>query len=164
MELFNALGLNVKILSAQLINFAILLFLLYKFGYKPILDFMQARKSKIEQGVNDAQKAEAKLKEAAFEKEEIVKEAKKEAIKIIDKAKEEADAKRKKVLEKAKEEIGEIINQEKVKIQTEKADTLKQIKAELGEMIALSLEKILDEKMDKKQDKELIQKAVKSLK
>jgi F-type H+-transporting ATPase subunit b len=164
MELFNALGLDLKILFAQLINFAILLFVLWKFAYKPILEFMGERKNKIAQGVEDAEKAENKLKEAGIKEDEIVREAKKEAIMIIDKAKDEAEAKRKKVLEKAKNEIGEIINSEKAKMNAEKADTLKQIKSEVGGMIVLALEKVLDEKIDKKKDKELIQKVVKSLK
>ena len=49
MELFNALGINLKILVAQLINFLVLFIVLYKFGYKPMLKFLDDRKDKIEE-------------------------------------------------------------------------------------------------------------------
>jgi len=57
MKLLQALGLDIRILSAQLINFAVLLFVLWRFGYKPILKFLDDRKDQIEKGVDDAKKA-----------------------------------------------------------------------------------------------------------
>lgn len=56
MELFNALGVDLKILFAQLVNFAILFFVLYKFAYKPLLKLIDDRKDMIEDGVLNAKK------------------------------------------------------------------------------------------------------------
>ncbi|MCD4694149.1 F0F1 ATP synthase subunit B [bacterium] len=164
MKLFNALGLNLYILIAQLVNFAILVFVLYKFAYNPILDFLKDRREKIEKGVLNAKKADEKMEEVKIKEEEILKEAKKKGREIAELAKQEGEKKRKKIIENTKEEIGQIINQEKEKMRAEKGETLKQAKKEIAELVTLSLEKVLDIKMDSEEDKKIIQKTIKSLK
>ncbi|SRR6056297_1463177 len=164
MKLFNALGLDPQILIAQLVNFAVLVFVLYKFAYNPILNFLKQRKEKIKQGVEYADQAEKELEEARQEKKGIIKEAKKEAMTITEKAKEEGEEKRKKIVDNAKEEVGQIINQEKEKIRAEKAESLKEAKKEVADMVVLALEKVLEEKVDSKKDKDLIQKTIKEIK
>ena len=47
MELFSALGLDLRIFIAQFINFAVLVFVLYRFAYNPILKLLEERKEKI---------------------------------------------------------------------------------------------------------------------
>lgn len=164
MKLFEALGLNITILIAQLVNFAILVFVLWKFGYKPMFKFLNERKEKIEQGVLDAQKAGAKLEEISAKEKEVMKNAKKEAMLILEKAKEEGEKNKEKIVVRAKEEIGQIINEEKAKMQLEKAQTLKEIKSEISDLVVRSVEKIIEEKFDQKKDDELIKKIVKNLK
>ncbi len=158
------MGLNIKILIAQLINFAVLVLVLWRFGYKPILKFLDERKEKIEQGVLDAKKAMAKLEEISDKEKEIIKRAKKEALIILEKARKQGDKNRKEIIDEAKEEIGQIINEEKAKIQVEKGETLKEIKREIADLVIKSVEKVLEEKIDEKKDKELIQRIIKDLK
>jgi len=164
MELLNALGLNIKILIAQLINFAVLVLILWKFGYKPILKFLNDRKDKIERGVLDAEKATARLEEISDKEKEIIKKAKKEALIILEKAKKQGDENRKEIIDEAKEEIGQLINQEKAEIQIEKRETLKEIKREVADLVIRAVERIIREKIDNKKDKDLIKKIVKDLK
>ena len=164
MELLTALGLNVKILIAQLINFAVLFFVLWKFGYKPMLKMLADRKDKIEKGVSDAELATQKLSEAGEKEKEIVLKAKKEAIALIEEAKADAERRKGEIVAKAKEEVGVIINQEKEKIQAEKADVLKSVKKEISSLVIEVLEKVLEEKIDSKKDEDLIKKVVKELK
>jgi len=164
MELFNALGLNLKILLAQFINFAVLLFVLWKYGYKPLLKMMDDRKKKIEKGVEDAQLATEKLNDAEKAGKETIITAKKEALAIIDKAKVVAEDKKKEIVESAKEEVAQVINSEKEKIQQDKAEALKDVKNELASLVVMALEKVLGEKIDPKKDEALIAKVIKDLK
>lgn len=164
MELLEALGLNLKILLAQLVNFAVLFFVLWKFAYKPIFKMLEDRRNKIGKGVENAEKADGKLKQAKVKEEEIVSSAKKEALEIIEEARKRAEAKKQSVIDKTKDEIGEIINIEKQKIQQEKADTLKSIKADISGLVVLAVEKILQEKLSGEEDDKLVAKAIKGLK
>src|SRR3989344_347248 len=93
MELLKAFGVDYKIFIAQLMNFAILFFVLYRFGYKPIFKFLENRKNKIQEGVEMAEEAKIKLEKAQEEKRAIIIEAKKEATKIMAKADELAQKK-----------------------------------------------------------------------
>ena len=162
-KLFEALGLDLKILFAQLINFAILLIALYYLAYKPIFKFLKERREGIEKGVRNAEEADAKLQIANKKEEEIVNNAKKEALKIIEEAQGEADQKKEDIIKKAKEEVSQIIQAEKEKIKAEKQESLKEIKKEVAGIVVMALEKVLDEKVDSDSDKAFIEKVTKSL-
>ena len=164
MELIEALGLNIKVLLAQLLNFAILFFVLYRFGYKPITGFIDERRKKIEDGIKNAEKAETKLAESKEKEKEIVLAAKREAAGIVKDAKDRAERKQKEMIEDARGEIGKLIDAEKLKIQAEKSETLKAIRKEVAGLVSLSLEKVLGKKIDAKADQELIEKALKGFK
>ncbi|MFP4514771.1 MAG: F0F1 ATP synthase subunit B [Parcubacteria group bacterium] len=164
MELLEALGINLKILFAQLVNFAVLLFVLWRFAYKPILNVLKERREKVSQGIQDAKAAELKLNEAKDKEKAVIIEAKKEAQNIIDEATERAEKKKQAILDKAKEEVGQVINAEKKKIQQEKADTLKSIKADISSLVVLAVERVMKEKVDSATDKKIIKEAIKDLK
>mgnify|MGYP001588456271 CR=1 FL=1 len=63
MELISKLGIDWKLLVAQIVNFFILLFVLYKFAYKPVLEMLEKRSKTIEKGIHDAKASEERLKE-----------------------------------------------------------------------------------------------------
>jgi F-type H+-transporting ATPase subunit b len=164
MELLEALGINLKILFAQLVNFAVLLFVLWRFAYRPIINLLKQRREKVSQGVEDAKSAELKLTEAKEKEREVIVEAKKEAQNIIDEATVRAEKKKQAILDQAKEEVGQVINAEKKKIQQEKTDTLKSIKADISGLVILAVEKVVKEKVDSSTDKKIIKEAIKDLK
>jgi F-type H+-transporting ATPase subunit b len=164
MKIFAAFGLDIKILIAQLINFAILLFVLWKFAYKPMFKILDDRKKKIETGIENAAKAEEKLREISEEEKKIMIEAKKEAAKILDEARVMAEESRKRNIDKTKEEIGQLINQEKENMRQEKAEILKSINREVADLVMITVEKVIEEKMSGAKDEELIKKAINKLK
>ncbi len=165
MELFNALGLNLKILLAQFVNFTIFLFILWKFAYKPMLKFLDDRKDTIEKGITDAQKAEDRLIELGAEKKKILEEtlaqAKKESKEIIEIATKAGEEKRNMIITKAKEEIKDIITNEKEKITLERAQAIKDIKEEVTNLVILSLEKVLKKRIDPKKNEKIIKDIIK---
>lgn len=164
MKIFEAFGLDIKILIAQLVNFGVLLFLLWKFGYKPMFKLLDERKNKIEAGIENAVKAETKLKEISEEEKKLMIEAKKEAAKILDEARVMAEESRKRNIDKTKEEIGQLINQEKENMRQEKAEILKSINREVADLVMATVEKVIEEKMSGAKDEELIKKAIGKLK
>jgi len=159
-SLISTFHIDIKLLIAQIINFAIVFAVLYFFAFKPIAKIMAERTKKIEKGIKDAETIEQKLEETKRDHAEVIKEAKKEAAAIMAEASQEGETKREEMLVKAKAEIGLIINQEKEKMQQEKAIILQEIRQEAATLITSSLEKILQQKMDSKSDQELIKKTL----
>jgi F-type H+-transporting ATPase subunit b len=160
-SLIETFYIDWRLLIAQAVNFAIVFFVLYFFALKPLVKVMNERTRKIEKSLTDAKKVEENLARSEEEYKRKLAEAKKEANKIIEKAKDQAEEKKIQIITKAKEEVGKIINEEKVKIQREKAEVLKEIKREVADLVIMSVEKVLGKKIEKKEDKELIRRMVK---
>ena len=163
MGLFEALGINITTLLAQLVNFSIMVFVLWRFAYKPIMKVLNDRREKIIKGVKAAEESEEKLAQAETKEKEIITVAKKEALKIIEEAKGRAEEKYQEIINKSKEDIGQIINQEKEKIHQEKEAVLVEIRQEIGELLGLGLNKLLDKKIDSKNDELIIAEVTKEL-
>ncbi len=162
-SLINALGLDLRILLAQLVNFAVLIFVLWRFAYQPIFKMLEDRRLKIAQGVKDSEDSALKLEEAEAKKKELIAEARKEANLIIEDAKNRAEARYQEIIDKSKSDVRAIIADEKEKIASEKQAAIGEIKKKTAELIAIALEKILGEKVDAKKDAELIARVVKDL-
>jgi F-type H+-transporting ATPase subunit b len=159
-SLIETFHIDLKLLIAQAINFAIVFGVLYFFALKPLMKVMGDRTKTIEKSLTDAKKIEKNLAKVEEDYKGKINEAKKEASEILAKAMEAAESRKREIVNKAEEEIGAIINQEKAKIQAEKSTVLKEIKKEVADLVAASLEKILKEKVDHKKDKEIIKKLI----
>lgn len=154
------LGIDWKILVAQIINFAILLYLLKRFAYKPFLKLLEARKKKIEQGLEKSEQAQ-RLLLATKESEKKIKEAAERKAREIMLASEERAKKRaEEIFILAEKEKKEIIERAK-KLAREEALLEKQKKEkEIMGAVLTGMEKFLGEKMDSEKDQKLIQKLI----
>ena len=160
-ELFPKLGIDWRLLIAQLINFLILLFVLRRFAYKPLLKLLDERKQKIADGLANAQKAKSNLEEAGKERQEIISTAKKGASEIISLAEAAAQKNREETLKEAKAGVEKIVAEARKQIESEKNKMIGEIKSEITELVILAAEKTASIKLDDKKDKELIEKIIK---
>ena len=152
MELINALGIDIKILVAQLINFGILLFVLMWFFYKPILRMLDERSKKIERGVLDAEKAKERLVEIEEKERKIISEAQKKANGIVAEAYEKLEVQKAQMAEKTREEVLRIKEEGVESLENHKRQVMREIKTEAGELVVLATKKTMDIKtsVDKK--------------
>lgn len=160
MEVLAKLGIDGKLLLAQAINFAVLFWVLRRFAYRPMLDFLEKRATRIEQGLKDAEAAKVKLGEMEEKEKSVLLQARTEAKNIIALA--EAAAK-KRDAERALEteaRVKQLLSEAEVKIREEKEKTMASAKAEIGALVTLSVEKILREKVDASKDKELLERVI----
>jgi F-type H+-transporting ATPase subunit b len=113
-----ALGLDVKLLIAQVINFLILFFVLSKLLYKPLLKILDERKRKVEDSLKSAKMIEEKLAKLEEKEKEILKSA-------VSKAEEEKG----RIVEIAQEEKKRIISEAKQAGEKEVQKAIERIKA-----------------------------------
>jgi F-type H+-transporting ATPase subunit b len=163
-EIIKTFHLNIGGIVAQIINFSIVLFVLYKFAYKPLLIKMKEREDIIEKGLADAKKSQEQMAEVEAMREERILSAKKEAKELLNKAQLSAEKNKEEIIQRAREETNKIINEAKIQIQAEKEKMLKESRHQIGEVVALSLEKILKVKINGEKDKELIEETLKEIK
>ena len=159
-ELLSKLGIDWKLLIAQIVNFLVLLFVLWKFAYGPIVAMLENRQKKIEKGLADAEEARKKLEESEIRQKEILKKARTEAKEIVEKAHLQAEKTKNLILAEAKRQQEHVVEAMKLQLDQEREKTVWEIKSEIGELVAAAAEKVIGEKMDDKKDKELVEKAV----
>ena len=158
------LGLNLKLFIAQLINFAIVLFILWKWVFTPVTKALQKRTAKIEQSLNDAERITKEKEEFEKWRNEEMGKARQEASAIISKSQTDAVKVKDEVLAQTKEEQQKLIDQSRKQMEQEKNAQLQSAKAELADLVTLASEKILRQKLDPKKDSELIKQSLTSLK
>ncbi|PIP67013.1 MAG: ATP synthase F0 subunit B [Parcubacteria group bacterium CG22_combo_CG10-13_8_21_14_all_41_9] len=160
MEILQAFGLDIKLLIANLVNFLILVFILYKLGYKPILKFVKERQDKIEKGIKHAEEAAKRLDDAATEQDKILSKAHKEAQNIIGKAKDQAKIQADAIVKRTKDEASAIVAKAKKEISLEKEQSLLSVRKEAGVAVIAATEALLKKKVDSKEDKEFIEESL----
>jgi len=159
-ELIRKLGIDWKLLVAQIVNFVILLFLLKKFLYKPLINLMNKRREKIIEGLEKAKKGEEEFVKIAELREKELAKIQKEAEGLIQKAKEIGDKKQQEILKEAEEKTKKIVEEARGRIEIEKEKMLKEVRQDIANLVVNATEKILKEKIDEKKDKELINQAI----
>jgi F-type H+-transporting ATPase subunit b len=164
MKFIGALGLDIKLLLANILNFVILVYLLKKIAYKPILEFIQQRTKTIEEGVKNAELAKKNLSEATAKQEEILTGAHKQAQGIITTAKQQAEQHVAQLLQEGREESTKLIQSAHVAIEHERKEALKAAEHEVANLVVLATEKILQQKVDQPTDKAYIERVLTELK
>lgn len=155
-----ALGIDLKLLIAQAVNFVILLLVLRKFLYGPIVKMLCDRKEKVEQGIKDAERADKALDEATTQSKKILGEATQESNKIVASAKKQIEQETHKQLAAAKDSASEIVNRAKEQAKLEQERIISNAKKEIADLVVAVSEKILSEKTDKSD----INKAIEAIK
>lgn len=163
MEVLNQFGVNPILLLAQVVNFLVLLFILQKFLYKPILKVLTERRQKIEYSLKKAEEIETRLSQTNEEVDKMLAQALEESQRIIAESKEmgiqitgEAKETATEIVQKAYEQALEVSKSERIKLQQE-------IRANLGDIVALALEKVTGKAISEKQRQDIIEKEVRNL-
>lgn len=158
MEALRSLGVDWKLLIAQIINFLIILFVLKKFLFGPIVNLLTQRKKKIEQGLKDADEAKKHLEEANQQTRKLLADASAESEKIVKAAKSEIEQETKDRLEKAQNKSEEIIRQSRLQAAREQEQIVNKAKKEISDLAVAISEKILEREAGKETIKQAIEK------
>jgi len=161
-NVLTTLGINGWQFLAQLVNFSIVLFVMWKWVYTPLLKLMDARAKEIADGLTNAKKAEQRLADASDEKERLLKEARAEAHVLLEDVKAKAEGVRQEKLKIAMTEIEKHIADAKVQIKGERDVAAASLKREVAGLVVAATGKVAAS-MDEKQRKELAAKAVEDL-
>lgn len=146
------------------LSFSILLWILAKFAWKPIMKGLKERENTIDEALNAANKAKEEMKELKFSNEQLLKEAKEERDNILRDARHVKENIIEEAREKAGEEANRIVENAKEAIQYEKMAAITEMKNELASLSIEIAEKILKEELkatDKQ--KKLIDKLIKEV-
>ena len=163
-EVISTFHVDVRLLIAQAVNFAIVFIVLYYFGIRPLMKILIERSKKIENSLKNASMIEKELKATESNREEIMRQARQEASALLTEVEHKGEGRKKEMMTKAKEEIEKIVSKTKEDLEIEKKIMLKHVKEEAGELIVSAMEKVLSKKMTGEDDKKVIEAAIKEIK
>ncbi len=120
------------------IIFAIVFFILAKFGFPVITGMVDKRAKRIDEAISAARKAEESLAGVVQEQERLLAEAHAEHTRILQDAASQRDEMIAKAQEEAREEAGKILDEAKRRIQEEKEEALRDVRREVA-LISVSI-------------------------
>ncbi|MFA5933308.1 MAG: F0F1 ATP synthase subunit B [Microgenomates group bacterium] len=161
MEILDQFGIKPILLLAQIVNFIILLLILKKFLYKPILKILEERKEKIAEGLANAEEIEKKLAQIIEDRDKKLEAAAKESKKVIDEAMKSANQIIAESHEKALEQTKKMIAKSEEQMALEREKLHMEIRSEIADLVALGLEKTASKVLSAKDKEELSKSALK---
>ena len=146
------------------ISFALLIWILGKFAWKPIMKGLKEREESIDEALNQANKAREEMKELQFSNVQLLKEAKEERDSILRDARKVKESIIEEAREKANVEAIRIVENAKEAIENEKMAAMHEMKNQLAQLSIEIAEKIIREELAAKdRHKQLIEKMLKEV-
>lgn len=164
MEILHTFGIDWVLLVAQFINFGIILFILKKFLYKPVMGMLKTRREEIQKGIHDAEKARVLLEEANEKERKLLKNAQAEAKKILDETKKQADTLLRETKEETRRESERMISDAKKQIEYETKQAEKRLAGHITDLARVMLAKSLPDLIGEDEKSTVIKVAAKKLK
>ena len=160
MELFSKLGIDWKLLLAQAVNFLIVLAVLYRFLYKPLLNFLEQRRQRIEGSLKEAQRIEIELKAMEVKRVEVMTEAKRQAQELLTRAETEAEARRQEALTRVRAEAEKAVAEIRAKFSAERDEAMQTLRQEAARLITQVVAKVVGKLPGETVDRKLVDEAL----
>ena len=156
-------GLNGQMFTAQLINFLLVLIVLWRFAYRPIVRMLDEREEKIEKSVKQADEIEKRVSEIEKERDEVMNTARREAQEIADKAHKQGEERREEIIGAAKREVERVIVKGKEQLVAEKEAMMRELKKEIIDIAMKAATRSAEDQIDESKSKSLAEEAVRKM-
>ena len=132
----------------MLLAFGVVFFVLYKYGFPVITSMIDERKKFIDEALDNAKLANARLAGIEEQGRQILEKANDEQVKILREAVAARDKIIKEAQEKAESEGARMLAEAKEQIRQEKEDALREIRAQVAELSIAIAEKVIRKNLD----------------
>jgi len=146
-----------------ILTFLVLLAVLAKFAWKPLLKALETRQEAIKKALDDAERAKLELTRLQQESTAIIDQARMEADSILAKTRSDAERVREDLKIKAKEEADTIIRNAQQQIQLQTRQALQQLRNEVADISVMIASKLLQRNLAKEDNDRLIVETLKQI-
>jgi len=141
---------------SQVLAFALLLFLLKKYAFGPLLGMMQKRQEGIENDINLAQKNREEADKLLKEQIESLKKAREEAHEIVERAKVASTKQAEEIVETARVEAVRLKDSAVQEIQLEKEKAVAALRDQIGTLSVMIATKVIEKEIDANAQSQLV--------
>jgi F-type H+-transporting ATPase subunit b len=146
-----------------ILTFLVLVGLLAKFAWRPLLEALERRQATIAAALDDAKLARQELERLQKESAEMMRQARVEAEAIIARSRSDADALREELKQRARTEAATIVKNAEQQIQLEAARAIQQIRHEAIDLSVSIASKILQRQVSREDNEALIEATLKQV-
>ena len=150
------LGVNLPTLLVYVVNFSILLGVLYFFAYKPLLRAMDQRTTRISESLAAADRARDEAASSRSAIEEQLNESRREGQRLLDQAREAAERYREEEMTRARQEAESFVERARTDIHRERDAALDEVRGSFGDLAITAAERVIRRSVDRQAHQELI--------
>jgi F-type H+-transporting ATPase subunit b len=161
---FDAFGVDLPKLIFQVVNFLLLLYLLNRFLFKPVLKLLDEREARIKKGLEDAEAAARERELARAEREAALDEARKEAQAMVARANKIAEDSRAEILAEAKAQADKVTARAREEITAEKDKAMAELRATVADLALQAAGRLVRSEMDTPTQRRLVEDFLKEVK
>ncbi len=145
------------------VTFAILIFVLGKFAWGPILQMMETREKTISEAIESAKKERAAAEAASAEMKASLEKAREESAQMIRKNQAEVAAAKVELMAAARKESDDLLQAARRTIQEEKRQALAELRSQAVDMAIEAANRLVQMNMDEKKQKQLVEEYISQL-
>ncbi len=156
------LGINWGLLVFQILNVVVLLVLLTRFLYQPVLNMLNERTRRIQESLRDAEQVKEQLANAKRDYDAEIARARQEAAAILAQAQERAKVQEAEIIAQARAEAEQIRQEAREQIAQERERLLRELKGQMADLVTKTAARVLGEELKTNHDR-LIEESLASL-
>jgi len=154
---------DVGLFIWTIVTFLVLMALLSKFAWKPLLKALEKRQETIRKSLDDAQEARRELERLQQESAQIVRNAHQEAESIVSKGWSAAEQVREETKQKARAEADAILREARRQIELETGQAVQKIRREAADLSVAIASKIIQRNLTREDNDRLIAEALREM-
>ena len=154
------IDVNPGLIFWTVVTFLILLFILKKVAWKPILSALDQREASIRESIEKAEKAKSDAQKILDENKANLARAEDESRKLIEQSREYAEKMKNQILMEGKEQSKKIIEDAAAEIERKKDAAFSELKNQIADIALQAAEKLLSEKLDPQTHKKITDKYI----
>ena len=154
---------NFGLVFWTIVNFLILVFLLAKFAWKPLINALDAREKKIKEDISSAEDARAQAQKIQQEMQAKLEDISNQSILKLKEAQALAEAEKQKIISVANEQADNIIKQAKAEIDAQTQKAVETLKAQMADTTLLALKKFIVKQEDEQASRRQVQEVLKEI-
>jgi F-type H+-transporting ATPase subunit b len=157
------LDINPGLIFWTIVTFIILLLILKRTAWKPMLDALKQREDSIRTALEKSEQAKLEAEKILEENKKNLIAAEEQAKRIINEGREFSNKLKAEIIENANEDARKLLNQAKSEIERKKDEALDELRKLVADLAIQATEKLIDEKLDDKKHRDLIDKFISTL-
>jgi F-type H+-transporting ATPase subunit b len=159
-NLLDTFGVNWKLFTFQLINFVIVILVLKKFAFGPIIAMLEQRKKRIAEGEEKLKRIETQLAESEEATAAALEKANNDAKRLIEEAKQSSAAHTEEKTQEAIVKAQEILNKAEATAKAEREQMVSELKSDFGQLVVTATTAVTGKVLTEEDKKRINQEAL----